>query len=200
MHVTRPGHGGRRRTHPMGHHPRPAPAMRLSARYLPCRAGHADGLQRLSGRTPRRRGGHPINHHVAGPKPADPGKPGCPSPHPQPSPAGHSPPQEGTASTPDPGSMSTPVSLPPASCPGRLMIRSRPAASRAPPAPPSGRSAPHDPATRSQNLAAIRGRDHSEACPILVPNPADTKKRPYCASGPMQVSRRGCIGSRERPG
>ena len=46
--------------------PRPAPARWLSARYPPCRAGHADGLHRMSGRIPPQAGGHPINHHVAG--------------------------------------------------------------------------------------------------------------------------------------
>jgi hypothetical protein len=43
--------------------PRPAPATMLSDRT--CRAGDADGLQRLSGRTPAG-GGHPIHHHVTG--------------------------------------------------------------------------------------------------------------------------------------
>jgi transposase len=43
--------------------PRPAPARRLSDRT--CRAGDADGLQRLSGRNPAG-GGLPIHHHVAG--------------------------------------------------------------------------------------------------------------------------------------
>src|SRR5258708_14025206 len=34
--------------------------------------------------------------------------------------------------------------------------------------------------------------------PILVPNPADTKKRPYCASGPMQVSHHGRVPTSTR--
>src|SRR4029077_16763776 len=48
------------------------------------------------------------------------------------------------------------------------MIRSRPAASRAPAAPLRGRSAPPDPAARSQESAAIRAREHSEARPQAV--------------------------------
>ena len=49
--------------------------------------------------------------------------------------------------------------------PRQPMIRSRAAASRAPAAPLRGRSAPPDPAARSQEPAAIRAREHSEARP-----------------------------------
>src|SRR5258708_13186236 len=78
------------------------------------------------------------------------------------------------------------------------MIRSRPAASRAPPAPPSGRSAPHDPATRSQNLAAIRGRDHSEACPDPRTEPGRHEKTTLLrqrtdAAKPLEASTAGQI-------
>ena len=48
--------------------PRPAPAEPLSAAAGPAPQGQADGLIRLSGRIPARRG-HPINHHVAGAAP-----------------------------------------------------------------------------------------------------------------------------------
>ena len=48
-------------------------------------------------------------------------------------------------------------------CPRLPMIRSRAAASRAPAAPLRGRFAPPDPAARSQEPAAIRAREHSEA-------------------------------------
>jgi hypothetical protein len=40
----------------------------------------SDGLKSMSGRITRR-AGHPINHHVAGPQPADLGKPGWPCRH-----------------------------------------------------------------------------------------------------------------------
>ena len=54
------------------------------------------------------------------------------------------------------------------------MIRSRAAASRAPAAPPCGRSAPPDPAARSQRPAAIRAREHSEARPKPQTGPRGT--------------------------
>ena len=54
------------------------------------------------------------------------------------------------------------------------MIRSRAAASRAPAAPPCGRSAPPDPAARSQRPAAIRAREHSEARPKPQTGPPGT--------------------------
>jgi hypothetical protein len=74
------------------------------------------------------------------------------------------------------------------------MIRSRAAASRAPAAPLRGRFAPPDPAARSQEPAAIRAREHSEARLKTVNGPSqnhlryrgDAGKR--TASGPKERS------------
>ena len=78
--------------------------------------------------------------------------------------------------------------------PPLAMIRSRAAASRAPAAPLRGRSAPPDPAARSQEPAAIRAREHSEVRPQTVNGPSrnhlrsrgDAGKR--TASGPKERS------------
>jgi len=55
--------------------------------------------------------------------------------------------------------------------PRPAMICSRVAASRAPAAPLRGRSAPPDPAARSQEPAAIRAREYSQARPQAVNRP-----------------------------
>ena len=65
------------------------------------------------------------------------------------------------------------------------MIRSRAAASRAPAAPLRGRFAPPDPAARSQEPAAIRAREHSEARPKTVNGPT---AEPLAVTAAMQVS------------
>ena len=69
--------------------------------------------------------------------------------------------------------------------PPPAMIRSRAAASRAPAAPLRGRFAPPDPAARSQEPAAIRAREHSEARPQTV-NAAH--RGTTCVTAAMQVS------------
>jgi len=68
------------------------------------------------------------------------------------------------------------------------MIRSRAAASRAPAAPLRGRFAPPDPAARSQEPAAIRAREHSEARPKTVNGPI---AEPLAVTAAMQVSGQG---------
>src|SRR6266704_3268136 len=68
------------------------------------------------------------------------------------------------------------------------MIRSRTAASRAPPAPLRGRCAPLDPPARSQDRAAIGGREHTDARPQPIPDTSITHPEPTCAAQPIQVS------------
>jgi hypothetical protein len=63
------------------------------------------------------------------------------------------------------------------------MIRSRAAASRAPAAPLRGRSAPPDPAARSQEPAAIRAREHSEVRPQTVNGPSRNHLRSRSDAG-----------------
>ncbi len=70
------------------------------------------------------------------------------------------------------------------------MIRSRAAASRAPAAPLRGRFAPPDPAARSQEPAAIRAREHSEARPKTVNGPI---AEPLAVTAAMQVSGRASV-------
>jgi hypothetical protein len=65
------------------------------------------------------------------------------------------------------------------------MIRSRPAASRAPAAPLRGRSAPPDPPGRSQEPAAIKAREHSEARPKTAER---ATAEPLAVTVAMQVS------------
>ena len=130
-----------------------------------------------------------IDHHVAGrgTAPAGLGKPGCPLA--APAPPRSRPPRpstKGPHASPETG-RSPASSLP---CPRRPMIRSRAAASRAPVAPLRGRSAPPDPAVRSQRPAAIKAREHSEARPKTVNGPSQT---PLAVTVAMQVSgRRRC--------
>ena len=69
------------------------------------------------------------------------------------------------------------------------MIRSRTAASRAPAAPPRGRCAPLDPPARSQNPAAIRDREQTQACPDHDDRDRINPTSNSCGHRRMQVRR-----------
>src|ERR1022692_1830211 len=66
------------------------------------------------------------------------------------------------------------------------MIRSRAAVSRTPAAPPRGRFAPLDTPARSQDPAAIRGREQTQACPGKATQGPD---RTTCGCWAIQVRR-----------
>ena len=68
------------------------------------------------------------------------------------------------------------------------MICSRTAASRAPPAPLCGRCAPLDPPARSQDLAAIGRREHTDARPQPPPRHFNRSAGTTCGAQPIQVS------------
>src|ERR1035441_2157836 len=197
----------------MGHNRGQLP-QRLSARYPPCRAGHADGLKRLSGRIPPQARGHPVNHHVAGRRqaPAGLGKPGCPSPPPCRHGRSPQPRQEGTRHLPTRASC-TPLPLtllPPP--PHDLLPRRRvkdPAAigsrqrTDINPGPPPPRTSctplpltllpppPHDllPGSRVKDPAAIGSRQRTDARPATPPNTVNNSSGTTCGAQPIQVSR-----------
>ena len=118
-------------------------------------------------------------------RPADLGKAGCSWPRPPAATAGH-PAQKGR--TPEPLNQ-----IPhhhqglPAPPPG--MIRSRTAASRAPAAPLRGRCAPLDPPARSQNPAAIRDREQTQASPDQGDHDRKNPESNACGHRRMQVRR-----------
>ena len=159
-----------RHDQPMRHPPRPAPAMTLSGRRLPCRAEQpADGLHRLSGRIPRA-GGQPIHHHVTGPHAGPRTKvrlaaptrlrriTGDPSAATQPPattwrPIGH------IVIITAAGQRSHP--------PGGQIIRSGSPASRAPAASLRERSAPPDPGPPVRHMAPARGREGQKMMPTI---------------------------------
>jgi hypothetical protein len=179
LHRPQHGRGG------PGHRPAPGSWPSPSRTQRP-RPGTAP---RPSGRIPRRRGTPDQSSCRRGKRkgPAGRGKPGC----------RHRPRHHGRPRRPPPPSKEGPagqsrVSQLPGSRPAAPIIRSRPAASRAPAAPLRARLT-RPPARRTP--AAIRAREHSQAPPHQASAAPLTHARDTtCGTGPIQVS------GRRRPG